>query len=603
MKNSTRLLLPVFCLFSLFAAKLSAQIPHLVFHAELSGFEETPAVNTNGKALVSLLYTPDRTKAAASGMFVNLSSDITEFKIFAGKAGETGPLLLDLSPLLRGRHLRGDVNVPPALLGYLLQDEAYAQIRTTAHPSGEIRGQFFCETDQDFSALLTGDGVTPPTSSNAIAFGGLHFPLGSFDLVYAFTVRGLSSPMIQAAIYEGSPDDPNNLLSVMTGFGGGIVQGLIELDTIDPEFLRKAREGKYTVVIKTVNFPQGEIQGPLEHIGYFASLAPVNGLQQVPQPIPPSPGFGFSETVPNGTLTSLTTRVFINNIMPSSVMVHIGDSGQVGPALATLDATAIPGLYSSTYPITEAQLTDFAQGRLYINVTTNAFPNGEIRGVMKNTLRKGYAFDLCGIQAVPPTNSSALGVAVASVDQSNCYLNYKIITDGLASMPIDGYFAQGGVGTTGIAFHALENTAPIIAGSHEIMAVLGPIIEASGTYVNISTTAHLSGEIRGQVRRGYSCPEIVPVTALDQIGKVVVSPVPFRDVLNIELESVEAFDGRLVLHDMMGVQTIVKSVQINAGVQMLSLETGHLPRGTYTLSLEMPAGNTAVLLKKVLRVE
>lgn len=603
MKNSTRLLLPFFCLLGLFAATLSAQIPHLVFHAELSGSEEIPAVNSNGKALVSLLYTPDRTKAAVSGMFVNLSSDVTEFKIFAGKTGETGPLLLDLSPMLRERHLRETVDVPPALLGYLLRDEAYAQIRTTAHPSGEIRGQFFCETDQDFSALLTGDGVTPPTGSNAIAFGGLHFPLGSFDLVYAFTIRGLSSPMTQAAIYEGSPDDPNNLLSVMTGFGGGIVQGLIELDTIDPDFLRKAREGKYTVVIKTVNFPQGEIQGPLGHIGYFASLAPINGLQQVPQPIPPSAGFGFSSTTPNGTLDALTTTAFINTILPTSVKVHIGNPGQVGPELVTLDATAIPGLYSKTYPITEAQLTDFAQGRMYINVTTNAFPNGEIRGAMKNTLRKGYAFDLCGIQAVPPTNSSALGIAVASVDQANCYLNYKIIVDGLSGAPIDGYFAEGTVGTNGIAFHATPNTAPIMASSHEILAALGPIIEASGSYVNISTTAHLSGEIRGQVRRGYSCPEIVPVTVVDHLHNVTVSPVPFRDVLNVELASAEAFEGRLVLHDMMGVQTISQTVQVVAGAQTLSLQTSYLPKGTYTLSLEVPGQNTAVLLKKVIRAE
>jgi hypothetical protein len=246
-------------------------------------------------------------------------------------------------------------------------------------------------------------------------------------------------------------------------------------------------------------------------------------------------------------------------------------------------------------------LTDFAQGRLYINVTTAAYPNGELRGVMKNTLRKAYAFDLCGAQMVPPTNSNALGIAVASVDQANCYLHYKLITDDLASVPVDGYFAQGAVGINGIAFHAIDNTAPVITGSHEIMAVLGPIIEASGTYLQIGSMDFPNGEIRGQVRRGYSCPEVVvTVTELNNISQVTASPVPLQEVLNIGLESGSAFEGRLVMHDIMGVPALTQTVQIVAGKQTIQIQTNNLPKGIYTLSMEIPGQNTGMLLKKVL---
>jgi hypothetical protein len=341
----------------------------------------------------------------------------------------------------------------------------------------------------------------------------------------------------------------------------------------------------------------------MEHVGYFGSLAPVNGLQQVPPPIPPSPGFGFSSTTPSGDLDSMTTWVFINNIAPTSVKIHIGDPGQNGPEFVEFGATSIPGWYVKTYPITEQQLTDFAQGRMYIQVKTAANPDGVIRGVMKNTLRKAYAFDLCNLQMVPPTNSDALGVAVASVDLANCYLNYKAITDGLASVPVDAYFAQANVGANGIAFHGTPLTEPVIAGSHEIMAVLGPIIENGGSYLQIGTMGYPNGEIRGQVRRGFSCPEVVATTSLEQISEVNVSPVPFNDFLNVTLSSKESFDARLVVYDILGVPSYTQQINVVEGEQNFALETQHLPPGFYSISLEVPSQNESVLLKKVVKAQ
>lgn len=587
----------------LFASPLKAQIPHLVFHAELSGSEAIPAVTTDGKALVTLLFTPDRKKVDVSGMFVRTEGTVTEAKIHLGITGETGPVLLDLFPLINGRHIRGQLDVPPILLQNLLVNAVYAEIKTTAHPNGEIRGQFLCETDIDYGVDMTGDQALPPNNSPARVFGGIHFPLGASDVLCAFVVRGLSGPIVSAGIYEGPPTQPGTKVASISGFFGNIIQSLILLDTIDPEFLRKAREGKYHVMIFTANYPNGEVRGQIKHLGYFASLAPVNGVQQIPPPSPPTPGFGFSHTMVNGTLDSLTTNVFINGIFPTSVKIHIGNPGQIGPVLTEMGSLGAPGYYSKTYPITEAQLTDFAQGRLYINVTTTNFPNGELRGVMKNTLRKAYAYDLCGLQMVPPTNSDALGIAVSSVDQANCYLNYKIISDGLSGAPTDGYFAIAGFGSNGTAFHGLQNTEPIIAGSHEIMTALGDSIEMGRAYVQIGTTGYPDGEIRGQVRRGFTCPEVVAVTDLDQIAEVKVSPVPFRDQLNVEFESSASFEGRLAMWDILGVRAMAQTVQIVDGAQTIQIQTGNLPKGIYTLSLETPNQNTSIVLKKVIKVE
>jgi hypothetical protein len=600
MNKTSYFLLPLLLLASLLAtpAKVQAQLPHLVFHAELSGSEVIPAVNTDAKCLVTFIFTPDRTKVDVSGMLVGMDGAVTDAKIRLGITGQTGAVLLDFLSVIEGRHIRGQLDVTPALLENLLVNGVYAQVSTTAHPSGEIRGQFVCETDLDYSVLMTSTQVNPPNGSPAIAFGGIHYPLGAADIVYAFTYRGLSSPLLSVGIYDQS----GNQVAGTSQIAGGLIQGLVLLDTIDPQFLRKAREGEYDVVIKTQNYPNGEIMGRLTHVGYFASSAPVFG-GQIPAPPPISSGFGWLATSPNGTLDSLTTTVFINNIPTTTVKVHVGNPGTVGPELTTLDPTAYPGLYTKKYKITDAQLTDLAQNRLYVNVPTTAYPNGELRGVMKNTLRKAYAFDLCGVQMVPPVSSNALGIAVASVDQSNCYLNYKMISEGLSGDPIDSYFAEAAFGTNGTAFHATPLTAPVIAGSHEIMAVLGPIIENSGTYVQIASPDFPMGEIRGQVRRGFSCPEVVAVSELDNLEQVLVSPVPFKEVLNVTLQSASAFEGRLVMYDMMGIPALTQSVQIQTGEQTIELQTNHLPKGIYSLSLEIPGQDAAVLLKKVVRVD
>lgn len=602
-KNIYRLLL-LLVFTGLAAIPLQAQIPHLVFHVELSGSEAIPSTNSPGKALVTLLFTPDRKKADVSGMIINMQGTITSAKIHLGITGQTGPVIFDILPYINDRHFLGQMDVPPGLLENLLINSVYLDIRTTAYPAGEIRGQFFCETDLDYGSYLTGLDAVPANSSNGIAFGGIHFPLGSHDFVYAFVFRGLSGPITNAGIYEGTPGQTGGKVADIKGFFGTIIQGIVDLDTIDPNFLRKAIDGDYYVVINTANFPNGEIRGQLRHLGYFASLAPVNGVQQLPPPSPPTPGFGFSHTTLSGALDSLTTTIFINGIAPTSVKVRIGTPQEAGVELVDMGVSTVPGYYSKKYKITDAQLTDFAQGRLFINVTTAAYPNGELRGVMKNTLRKGYAFDLCNSQMVPPTNSNALGVAVASVDQANCYLHYKLIADGLSGTPTEAYYDTSAIGFNGInPFHYINNNLPIMTGSHEIMAWLGPVIESGHSYIQIHTPGYPNGEIRGQVRRKFTCPEVVSVNELDNIEYVAVSPVPFQDYLNIDLESAARIEGKLVMRDILGIVALSQPVQIERGEQTIHLYTGNLPKGMYTLMLESPDQQHVQLLKKVIKVD
>lgn len=587
----------------LLSSALTAQIPHLIFHAELVGAEQIPTVNTSGRGLITLMYNPERTKVTVTGLMVNIDGDITNVTLNMGKTGETGAVLLDLTPTVIGRRLHAEIDVPDQLLRNLLPNQVYATLSTTAHPSGEIRGQFICETDEDFTGILTGSEAVPVSNSAALGFGGLHFPKGSEDLAYAFSVRDLSSTVTEIGLYKGDPGTVGTLVHDLTpGFFGGLFQGLLEFSDLPPDVLREMREGKYYIVVKTENYPDGEIRGQIGFQGYFTSIAPINSFQQVPNP--GSTGFGFSLNKLSPGLDSITTTVSMINLVPTSIDIHIGDPGTVGPLFETLAPSSNPLIFQKKYAINSAQLTDFAQGRFYVNITTSAYPNGEIRGQMKNTLRKGYAFDLCKEQMVPPTNSNGFGVGMASVDQANCYLNYKVIYDKLSGPVNEALICQAPPTMNGNAIYPMPTTSPLIPGIQEIMAAHGVAIELGETYMLLVTNAYPNGEIRGQIVRGFSCPETsAGISPVQKIEEVLVSPNPFRSELSVTFSSETSFDAKIVLYDILGVQTLVYPIQITEGDQVVKMPTAGLPIGYYTMVLETPDRSSGKLLKKLIRQE
>lgn len=587
---------------SLFALPLSAQLPHLIFHAELSGSEQIPAVSTPAKGLITIMYSPDRSKVTVTGLLVDLEGDVTNVYIHFGRTGEVGDTVVNLMPTVHFRRLYGEVDVPATLLQNLLPDRAYVSVSTNANPTGEIRGQFICETDLDYRGVLLGSNAVPANNSTAIGFGGVHFPTGSEDIVVAFLVQGLTSPVTEIGIYEGQPGQNGPLVHIMPNIVGGFIQGLIYIDDLPPNFLRLAREGHYYIAIKTEAFPDGELRGQLDFLGYFTSFASINGQQQVP-PVTPNPGFAFSHNKLNPTLDSLSTTVYVKGITPLSIDVRVAPIGMVGPVIATLDPTPIPGVFHKTYPLGVDGLRDFAEGRLYVNIPTTAHPNGDIRGQMKNSLRKGYAFDLCGEQVVPPVQTTGFGVAMASVDQANCYLNYKVIYDKLSGPVTEAFVCQAFPTMNGNALYPMPTTQPLFPGQQEIAIPHGVAIEMGETYMILNTAAFPMGEIRGQIKRGFSCPEVSGLTVLDNVSSTAVSPVPFRDVLHVYLESKATLDGRMVLYDILGAPAFSYPVKIIPGEQTFDIPTPYLTPGFYTLSLETTDKGSSRMLKKLIRQE
>jgi hypothetical protein len=569
-------------------------VTHLLFYAKCSAEQALPQTNSKGMALVTLFYERDRQSIQVTGLLTGLSGQLSAAYLHYGKRGEKGDTVVNLMPIIQGRKISGRIPAPPRLLERLLLDEVYVDLKTTAFPNGELRGQTVGETDLNFGLQANGSQMVPPNNSQGTCLGGFHLAAGSDDLDYALLCRDLSGPATAGAIYEGDPGTNGvKIMDMPNIIGGNIFVGLIDTDDLPSDFFPKCIAGKYYVSVSTSAFPAGEVRAKIEFLGYLNSLAPVNANQPVPPPANGSPGFGMSFTRPNRTLDTLMTTLLYSGISASSVEIRTANPGDNGPLLTTMDATARPGLLVKKMPITDTLLSAFIAGKLYVNMPTTTVPTGEIRGQLKTSLRRGYYFDLCGTQQVPKNDLTALGMACGSVDQNECYFHYVILHDGLSGDVLSADLHRGNAGQNGQVLHPVDKPGIWIDENEDLADGEGPAIEKQETYFRINTAQYANGEVRGQVRRGLTCPLVSGVRDTE-IRHLVMAPNPVvsGQILQIQLYSLQNRDAVCYLTDMTGRTVLKHLLPLSSGTQTHSIHLPHMPPGAYQLVLEdLATGN------------
>ncbi len=147
----------VFC----FGVSIQAQQK---FVANLSGLQETPANNSNGKAICRLTLNQTETQANITCNYESLSSAATTGGIGIGApVGEIGSSIIGFIFSNGGKsgNFTITIGVTPQILAELRGNRTYFKVHSTNFPRGEIRGQFKLTngTYNDFDA----DGRTDLT--------------------------------------------------------------------------------------------------------------------------------------------------------------------------------------------------------------------------------------------------------------------------------------------------------------------------------------------------------------------------------------------------------------------------------------------------------
>ncbi len=116
---------------------------------------------------------------------------------------------------------------------------------------------------------------------------------------------------------------------------------------------------------------------------FSADLA---GIQEVPPNS--SPGYGDADFSFSGTTLTITSASYAD-LLGNSSTIRLCDAavGSNGPTIFTFTLTS-PGTTSGTFTgsdtaLTAGQISDLDSGNLYVNLTSNVYPSGEIRGQLE----------------------------------------------------------------------------------------------------------------------------------------------------------------------------------------------------------------------------
>ena len=108
--------------------------------------------------------------------------------------------------------------------------------------------------------------------------------------------------------------------------------------------------------------------------GWAVSLS---GAQEVPPNNSGAKGSGEIAVMPDGMLSGSIT---VSGMTSTAAHIHDGAIGVNGPVIVKLDKTANGFAVPAGAKFTDEQLAKFKAGNTYVNVHSDAFPPGEIRG-------------------------------------------------------------------------------------------------------------------------------------------------------------------------------------------------------------------------------
>jgi CHRD domain len=114
-----------------------------------------------------------------------------------------------------------------------------------------------------------------------------------------------------------------------------------------------------------------------------------------------------------------------------------------------------------------------------------------------------FAVQLTGAQQVPPVTTTGSGTANLTWDPATRVVTWSITYSGLSSAATMAHFHNGGPGKNGpvviwLSQRGIPPTSPI-AGSVTLTPAQAAQFTAGDWYINVHSTNHPAGEIRGQV--------------------------------------------------------------------------------------------------------
>ncbi len=351
------------------------------------------------------------------------------------------------------------------------------------------------------ASRLLGSNEVPAVVTDAIGVATVTFNNAYTEATLNVTVSNLSSSFTGLHIHNGvSGENGPVLFNFTSNFAANRITATF---AVSKEDVAAMIDGKYYVNVHTSNNPNGELRGQLalESSETFSTI--LSGSEQVPAVNTQALGIASAIYTANTNVLELNILATKLSGPITGFHLHQGVAGSAGPVVQNLEQfvkgnTVIVKLKAGDY------IAALRNGGIYVNIHTEAYPNGEIRGQL--TPVKGIYFDtwMSGNQEVPAVTNDVIGLAIGTISADLTAMSYAMVVDNPTGPFVAAHIHKAGLGQGGGVVLGLDDD---IAGqflSNEGIAItpefLGDYL-AGDLYFNVHTAASPNGEVRGQIYR------------------------------------------------------------------------------------------------------
>lgn len=252
--------------------------------------------------------------------------------------------------------------------------------------------------------------------------------------------------------------------------------------------------------------------------------ATLTGSQEVPSVN--TSGYGSARLQMNAERTEVTIEVTATGLSGplTGAHIHEGMAGASGPAVKPLEikGNTVKGVWrlnDTVSPLTSDLITKLMNGQLYINLHTTANPNGEIRGQIIATQDELFPVYLSSDQEIPPVNLGATGSALVRIGPGQSEISVDGYVNNLSGEITAAHIHKGNSNENGDVVKTLivENNRFRITwrrndATQPLTTDLLNDLRNGSLYVNVHTSAHPNGELRGQIMT--SVPTIIKADSM-----------------------------------------------------------------------------------------
>jgi hypothetical protein len=220
--------------------------------------------------------------------------------------------------------------------------------------------------------------------------------------------------------------------------------------------------------------------------------ATLSGGEVVPPITTPATGTASFALNTDGTLGYHITHNVTN---VSAVAIYTAAAGTNGNQAVALTPTSAD--MNGAVTLTPEQSDSLLMGMMYVQITSTAHPEGELRGQILLPAQTLWVASLTGAQEVPPVTSAARGQAslILSADQTT--LRYHLTTSGLTATGVRTL-----IGMAGMQAASAHQLTPIAQTMDGIIILTPADLQAllqKHLSIDVTTTANPGGELRGQI--------------------------------------------------------------------------------------------------------